>query len=158
MSIKNVKPTHKSGFKQGYYTLLNPSKYTGEIPIIYRSSWEKKMMIFCDTNENVIKWSSEPLAINYYNVLDSKFHKYYPDYYIRIKKGDEIINYLVEVKPKSQLTKPQPPKKNTRKALESYEWAVKTYVTNVCKIDALKKFASQNNYKVMLITEDSNLI
>lgn len=158
MSIKNVKPTHKSGFKQGYYTPMNPSRYIGEVPIIYRSSWEKKMMIFCDTNENVIKWSSEPIAINYFNVLDSKFHKYYPDYYIKLKRGNEIVNYLVEVKPKSQLTKPQPPKKNTKKALESYEWAVKTYVTNVCKIDALKKFAAENNYKVMLITEDSNLI
>lgn len=158
MSIKNVKPTSKSGFRQGYFTPTNPSRYIGEVPIIYRSSWEKKIMIFCDTNENVIRWSSEPLSISYYNVLDKKFHKYYPDYYIKIRKGDEIIDYLVEVKPKSQLSKPKPPKKNTKKALESYEWAVKTYVTNVCKIDALKKYAADHNYKVMLITEDSNLI
>jgi hypothetical protein len=158
MSIKNVKPTAKSGFTQGYYNPVNPFKYVGPLPIIYRSSWERKVMIFCDTNENVIKWSSEPIQIKYYNILDQKFHKYHPDYFIQIKRGEEIVNYLVEVKPKAQLKKPAEPKKKTQKALENYQWAYKTYVTNMCKIDALKKFASTNNYKVLLLTEDSKLL
>ena len=55
MSIKKVKPTSKSGFKQGYYNPINPQKYIGEHPIIYRSSWERKFCHWCDHNEEVIK-------------------------------------------------------------------------------------------------------
>jgi len=115
-------------------------------------------MIFCDTNERVTKWSSEPISIKYFNVLDNKLHNYHPDYFIQIKRADELVNYLVEVKPKAQLKKPTEPKKKTKKALENYQWAYKTYVTNMCKIDALKKYAEGNNYKVLLLTEDSKLL
>ena len=38
MSIKKVKPTAKSGFKQGYYKPHNPKKYMGPGPIIYIKS------------------------------------------------------------------------------------------------------------------------
>ena len=36
MSIKKVKPTSKSGFKQGYYKPKFPQKYRGGDPIIYK--------------------------------------------------------------------------------------------------------------------------
>ena len=74
--IKRVKPTSKSGFKQSYFQPKNIGKYVGELPIICRSSWEKKFAIFCDTNPAVIKWSSEPTEIKYYNILDKKFHNH----------------------------------------------------------------------------------
>ena len=51
MSIKKVKPTSKSGFKQGYYKPKYPQKYRGEGPIIYRSSWERKFCYWCDHNK-----------------------------------------------------------------------------------------------------------
>ena len=112
MSIKNVKPTSKSKYKQGYYTPKNPSKYNGPFPIIYRSSWERKFCHWCDHNEDVISWMSEPFSIDYFSLLDKKFHKYYPDFYIKLKKGEKdgnpiIENYVVEVKPKAQLQKPK---------------------------------------------------
>ena len=49
MSIKNVKPNKNSGFIQGYFNPKNPEKYKGPSPIIYRSSWERKFMIMCDS-------------------------------------------------------------------------------------------------------------
>ena len=158
MSIKNIKPTHNSGFTQGYYNPVNPFKYVGPLPIIYRSSWERKVMIFCDTNERVMKWSSEPIEIKYYNILDKKFHKYYPDYFVQIQKEGNLINYVVEVKPSSQLKKPEPPKRITEKVVNSYKRAYETYVMNLCKLDALRKYAEQRNWKVLVITEKSNLI
>ena len=83
MSIKKVKPTSKSGFKQGYYKPKYPQKYRGEGPIIYRSSWERKFCYWCDHNMDVIYWISEPFSIPYFNLLDNKFHKYYPDFFFK---------------------------------------------------------------------------
>lgn len=156
--IKRVKPTHKSGFKQSYYKPTNLGKYVGELPIICRSSWEKKFAIFCDTNPAVIKWSSEPAEVKYYNVLDKKFHNYYPDYFIIIRRNGVEEKYLVEVKPEAQLKKPEPPKRLTEKAVANFKYAYNQYVTNLCKIEALKKFAEDRMMKVMVITENSKLI
>lgn len=157
MNIKNVKPTVKSGFKQGYYTPRYPEKYIGPGPIIYRSSWERKFCHWCDHNENVINWVSEPFSIKYYNILDKKYHNYFPDFYVKMRTEDIIEEYLVEIKPKAQLQKPQPPKRKTVKAMENFKYGYETYIRNLCKTDALNKLAAQRNYKVMLLTEDSNL-
>lgn len=157
MNIKNVKPNAKSGFKQGYYSPKNREKYIGPGPIIYRSSWEHKFCKWCDLNENVMAWVSEPFSIKYYNILDKKFHNYFPDFYVKLKKEDTIEEYLVEIKPKAQLQKPIPPKRKTAKAMENFKYGYETYVKNLCKTDALNKIATQRNYKVMLLTEESNL-
>jgi hypothetical protein len=163
MSIKNVKPTAKSGFHQGYYKPKYPSKYNGPLPIIYRSSWERKFCHWCDHNEKVISWMSEPFSIKYFNILDNKFHNYYPDFYFKITRGINednipiIENYVVEIKPKAQLKKPKEPKRKTKKALKNYKNGYETYVRNLCKTDALRKAAKSRNFKVMLLTEDSNI-
>lgn len=157
MNIKNVKPNYKSGFKQGYYSTKNPEKYIGTGPIIYRSSWEKKFCHWCDNNTNVISWASEPFSVKYYNTLDNKIHQYFPDFYIKINIDGLIEEYVVEIKPKSQLQKPLIPKRKTAKALSNFKEAYETYVRNLCKTDALKKAAKQRKFKVMLLTEDSNL-
>lgn len=157
MDIKKLKPNHKSGFKQGYYSPKNRNKYIGTLPIIYRSSWERKFCHWCDHNEYVIYWASEPLGVKYYNILDKKFHTYYPDFYVKINKDGMIDEYLVEVKPKAQLQKPKLPKRKTKKAMKNYKYGYETYIRNLCKTDALNKLAESRNYKVMLLTEDSKL-
>jgi hypothetical protein len=157
MSIKKVKPTAKSGFKQGYYNPKYPHKYMGPGPIIYRSSWERKFCHWCDHNAQVINWISEPFSIKYFNILDKKFHNYYPDFYVKMDKEGIIEEYVVEIKPKAQLQKPKPPKRKTAKAMENFKYGYETYVRNLCKTEALNKAAAQRNFKVMLLTEDSNL-
>jgi hypothetical protein len=157
MNIKNVKPTLKSGYKQGYYKLYNPNKYIGPGPIIYRSSWEKKFCHWCDHNTEVISWVSEPFSIKYFNILDKKFHEYFPDFYLKMNRDGIIEEYVVEIKPKAQLQKPEIPKRKTTKSVANFKSAYETYVRNLCKTDALRKAAEQRKFKVMLITEDSNL-
>ena len=71
-----------------------------------------------------------------------------------IRKCDNVV----EVKPSAQLKKPEPPKRITEKAVNSYKRAYETYVMNLCKLDALKKYAEQRSYKVLVITEKSKLI
>lgn len=157
--IKNIKPNKKSGYIQGYYTPINPTKYKGQYPIIYRSSIEKKFMIQCDTDPRIIEWMSETFSINYYNILDKKWHAYWPDFLVKIKGSNGFpVTYVVEAKSDKQLVKPVRPKNNNTKALAKYVEAYKTYVTNVCKIETLKKFAQSHGMKVLLYTENSKTI
>jgi hypothetical protein len=155
-AIKNIKPIHrKNGPKQGYYEPINENKYVGPRPIIYRSSWERKFAIYCDTNTTVLKWSSEPFPIRYFSIVDQKYHSYYPDFYMKVQRGDMIKEYVVEVKPSSQLRKPIPPKTKNFKSWLSYKRARVTYITNFCKSAALKKFAEAKHMEVLYITEKS---
>jgi hypothetical protein len=158
MSIKSLKPNKNSHYNQGFYKPINENKYVGPRPIIYRSGWEERFAYYCDTNKNILKWSSEPFGIKYFNLLDNKYHTYYPDFYIKVRKGELITEYVVEVKPSNQLKKPLYPKRKTPKALKGYYKARDTFVTNLCKRDALKKFAKLKNYEVMTVTEKCFLI
>ena len=136
MSIKNNKPTAKSGFRQGYYKLNNPDKYIGDpTKIIYRSSWEYRFCKYCDDGENVVKWSSEPVGIKYTSPIDSKQHDYYIDFYARIKKGDTEEDYL------------------TMKRLKNYNYALQTWITNRAKFQAAKDHAERIGYKFVIVTE-----
>ena len=73
--------------------------------IIYRSLWERKFMTFCDNNSSVIEWGSEEVVIPYRSPLDGKVHRYYVDFYIKVRTTkNEIKEYLIEIKPKKQTT------------------------------------------------------
>lgn len=152
-SIKHLKPNSNSHYSQGYYVPINESKYVGPKPVIYRSSWELQFSEYCDVTPEVIYWSSEPVGIRYWNLLTKKFHTYFPDYVIKLNVNGKIDKYIIEIKPKAQLVKPKPPKTNTSKAILSYKKAAKCYVVNLCKLEALKKFAEANGYKVKIITD-----
>jgi len=153
--IKNVKPT-RNVFVSGRYKLKNATKYIGEPDkIIYRSSWERKFCVFCDTSQKIMRWSSEPFAIKYISPIDKKIHEYFVDFYIKIEQRNGLIEeYLVEVKPKAQLQKPVPPKKNTLKMVKVYNEQVKTYLVNVAKFAAAKSMAAKRGYKFLVVTED----
>ena len=50
----------------GRYIAKKPKKYRGDPhKIIYRSLWERKFMVYCDTTESVIEWGSEEVIIPY---------------------------------------------------------------------------------------------
>lgn len=154
MSIKKVKPSKR--FKSGKYIPINDHKYIGPKPIIYRSGWERKYCIYCDTNPGIINWSSEPVAIKYYNPYTKKIHKYYPDFWIKVKTSEGTIKeYLVEIKPKSSTKLPKPPKRNTTQSVKNYKYAVETYIKNTAKAKAAHHFAKNRNMKFIILTEDS---
>ena len=77
---------------KGLFKPKNPSKYKGNVnEIVYRSSWEKKMMIYCDTTASVIEWGSEELVIPYVSPWDGRYHRYFPDFLLKLKI--EVVNY-----------------------------------------------------------------
>lgn len=157
-NIKNLRPNQNSMYDQGLYMPRNTQKYIGDIHnIIYRSSWEKKFCQYCDINPNIIKWSSEPLAIKYWNPIDKKEHNYNIDYYIQIQKGDNVENWLIEIKPEDQYAlhkRPKEPIGNiTEKKIRNYNEKLKTWITNRAKFEAATRFAESRGYKFGAINE-----
>ena len=74
---------------KGRYTPQNPSKYKGDYRnIIYRSLWERKFMVYCDQSNNIIEWGSEEIIIPYLSPLDGRIHRYFPDFYIKVKQSN----------------------------------------------------------------------
>jgi hypothetical protein len=76
-------------FKQGYYKPLNPQKYIGKAPIIYRSGLELKFMRWCDKTDTIQKWSSESIVIPYFDTIKKTQRKYYIDNYVEILEGNK---------------------------------------------------------------------
>ena len=86
----------------GRYNPTNPRKYKGNpMKIIFRSLWERKLMVYCDTNKNVMEWGSEEIIIPYRSPLDGRVHRYFPDFYMKVKSKEGIKKFIIEVKPKS---------------------------------------------------------
>jgi len=137
-------------YKGKYYPSF-PRKYKGDpTNIIFRSLWERKFMVYCDKNVNVLEWNSEEIAIPYRSPLDNRVHRYFPDFYMKVKESNGIIkNYIVEVKPLKQTTPPKKPKKQTRGYIrEAYE-----YARNQAKWKVAKEFCKDRRWEFKVITE-----
>jgi hypothetical protein len=106
-------------FHQGTFIPRNPQKYIGDASrIFYRSSWEKKCMVFFDNNPSILKWSSEETVVPYISPVDNRPHRYFLDFTVMFKtRTGEIKRAIVEVKPAAQ-TKPPVNRKKTQRYLE----------------------------------------
>ena len=137
---------------KGLYTIENKKKYTGDpFNVVYRSLWEREVFKWCDRNPKIKKWSSEEIIIPYRSPLDNRIHRYFVDFYIKVKDvNGNIQKYLIEVKPKKQTREPKVQKRMTKK----YIYEVTEYAKNQAKWSAAKEFCEDRNYKFMLITED----
>ena len=89
---------------KGKYKPKHPRKYKGDpTNIIYRSLWERKFMTYCDSSNNILEWCSEEIALPYRSPIDNRVHRYFPDFYIKVRESTGIIKkYIIEVKPKKQ--------------------------------------------------------
>lgn len=132
------------------YKPENPEKYVGDITkIVCRSNWERKVCKFLDLNDNVVSWASEEIAIPYFSSVDSKWHRYYPDFICEIKnKENKVDKLILEVKPLKQ-TKPPKENKDKRKYLRE----MKTFAINNHKWEAAEKFCSENGWVFKILTE-----
>jgi hypothetical protein len=142
---------YKAVYK-GRYRVLNPSKYKGNLSeIVYRSSWELKFMRWCDINASVLEWGSETVVIPYKSPVDNKFHRYFVDFYVKIKnKENKIVKYLVEIKPDKFTKPPQIPKRQTKKFIQE----VFQYGTNQAKWKAADEFCQDRGMKFLILTEN----
>jgi hypothetical protein len=144
----------ESRYIQSKYTPMNPSKYEGDpTGIICRSSWERMVAKWCDTNPGVISWSSEEIIVPYVDPIDKRWHRYFVDFKIKVKTKEGIQTYLIEVKPHKQTEKPVEPKRKTPKSHARYLAEVRTYIKNKAKWAAAEEYAKHRSSKFMVLTE-----
>jgi len=137
---------------KGKYQPSFPKKYKGNpTNIVYRSLWERKFMVYCDKNENILEWSSEEIILPYRSPLDNRIHRYFPDFYIKVKESSGVIKkMIIEVKPKKQCIEPIRPKRKTK----GYIYEVKEYARNQAKWKAAKEWCLDRGYEFKIFTED----
>lgn len=138
--------TYKGKFKP-----KNPSKYKGDVTnIVYRSLWELRFMKWCDLNSSVEEWGSEIVIVPYVSPIDKKVHRYFVDFYIKIKNKRGVSEkYLIEIKPERFTKPPQIPARKTKKFIDE----VFQYGVNEAKWKAAFEFCEDRNMKFMILTE-----
>jgi|TARA_R100000406_G_scaffold62778_1_gene43828 hypothetical protein len=136
---------------KGKYKPSYPKKYKGDpTNIIYRSLWERKFMVYCDNNPNVLEWQSEEFCIPYRSPIDNKVHRYFPDFFIKYKDvSGKTRSSLIEIKPMRQCVPPPKPKRQTKKYLnEAFE-----YAKNQAKWKAAEDYCADRMWEFKVMTE-----
>ncbi len=128
-----------------------PEKYVGKGNPISRSSWEESFMNWCDMNNSIVKWSSEPIAIEYHDPVSRKDRRYYPDFMlcIRDKEGKETV-HIIEIKPEKETI---PPTKGKKKSEKTMVHESMTYATNTAKWKAAMSYCKKKSIEFHIITE-----
>ena len=137
-------------YKGKYYPSF-PRKYKGDpTNIIYRSLWERKFMVYCDKNAKILEWGSEEIALPYISPHDSRVHRYFPDFYIKVQEDTgKVKRYLIEVKPLKQNVRPKKPKRQTKGYIrEAFE-----YARNQAKWKAAREYCADRMWEFKVITE-----
>jgi hypothetical protein len=135
---------------KGWFKPRNPQKYKGDPNgIVYRSSWELRVMKYLDDNPAVVWWASEELPIRYISPIDNKVHRYFPDFIVRTKRKDgQETTMVLEVKPYRQTQMPVQ-KRRTQKFINE----MATYAVNQEKWKAADLFCKEHGWQFKLITE-----
>lgn len=86
----------------GRFIPKNPKKYVGRSVnnIMFRSSWELYFLKWLDSNDAVLRWGSEELAIPYVSPVDNRVHRYFPDMIIMYRDNTGAVRKeIIEIKP-----------------------------------------------------------
>ena len=140
-----------SKYNQGKYTVKFPEKYAGDpTMIIYRSGWELRFMLWCDSNPSIIKWQSEETIVPYRCATDNKIHRYYLDFKIQVlTKTGNIKTYLIEIKPHAQTIPPVFKGRQTKRYLAESM----TFLKNQSKWKAAEEYAKARGWEFIKLTE-----
>ena len=112
--------------------------------------WEFKFMKYCDHSPTVLEWGSEEVVIPYLSPVDGKVHRYFVDFYMKVKDNQgKITRYLIEIKP-ARFT--QPPKEPQRRT-KGYIQEVFQYGVNQAKWKYADAFCKERGWKFEILTE-----
>ena len=110
------------------------------------------MMKYCETTKSIVEWGSEEIVIPYVSPWDGRYHRYFPDFYIKVRsKNGSLKKYIIEVKPKHQCT---PPERNPKRRTGVWYNKVKTWGINKAKWKSAQEFCLDNNMEFKILTED----
>lgn len=163
----NNKPNGVGNYRQGLYVPENKDKVyklNERGGVYYRSSWELTAMKYFDNEPNVVLWGSECLEIPYQlkkpdrdGILKITNHRYYPDFYYKLKLTDgSIRQILLEVKPEEQ-TKPPKFKETarlTKKQLENYEYSINEYNRNMAKWEHAIEYCKTRDIEFKILVKE----
>tara|TARA_B000000532_G_scaffold59462_1_gene46755 strand:+ start:106 stop:450 length:345 start_codon:yes stop_codon:yes gene_type:complete len=108
-------------------------------------------MVYCDNQTKILEWGSEEIVLPYRSPIDNKVHRYYPDFYIKVKESNgKIKRYIIEIKPKKQTVEPKMKKKKTK----GYIYEVYEYAKNQAKWKAAEEFCKDRMWEFKVLTED----
>jgi hypothetical protein len=146
---RNSNGTNKS--YSGKFIPKNPQKYKGDFTnITYRSTWERRVMVWLDEREDVLYWNSEEVIVPYKSPVDGKFHRYFVDFYVQIKKKDDTIQtLLLEIKPAKQTKPPEKKKRVTKQYIQE----VVTWGINEAKWKAATEYCLDRGWQFKVLTE-----
>jgi hypothetical protein len=103
-----------------------------------------------DENPNVLEWSSEEVIIPYVSPEDGRYHRYFPDFLVKVRtRNGDVETQLLEVKPYHQTQEPKVQKRKTKK----YITEVVTWGKNKEKWKAAREYCADRGWKFKLITE-----
>ena len=107
-------------------------------------------MVYCDKNESILEWASEEIASPYRSPIDNRVHRYFPDFYMKVKeRGGTVKRYVIEVKPAKQTKPPVKPKRQTKGYIrEAYE-----YAKNQAKWKMAREFCADRQWEFKVVTE-----
>ena len=136
----------------GKFIPTNIAKYRGDVKkIVYRSLWERRFMVYCDNTSAILEWGSEEVIIPYVSPLDGRRHRYFPDFYIKVRQRDKTIKkMIIEVKPKIQCGPPKTPKRRTKRYINE----VRTWGVNEAKWNAAIEWCNDRGMEFKILTED----
>ena len=104
-----------------------------------------------DKNPGIVTWASEEIAIPYYSPVDNKWHRYFPDFLVKVKTQDgKTKTMMLEVKPKKQT---QPPEKKKR-VTKQYITEVATWGVNQAKWKSAIEYCKDRGWEFKILTED----
>jgi hypothetical protein len=108
-------------------------------------------MTWLDNSSDIVSWASEELIIPYISPVDGKWHRYFPDFLVKVKTGDgKTKTMLIEVKPKRQTLPPVQKKRVTKQYINE----VMTYGVNQAKWKYANEYALDRGWEFKVITEE----
>ena len=136
---------------RGQFVPKNIHKYKGDASkIVYRSSWERRVMVWLDNHPSIIWWNSEETVVGYRSPIDGKIHRYYPDFLIQVKTKDgKVKTEMWEIKPEAQVGEPERKSRTTRR----YIAEVVRYGINDAKWKAATEYCLDRGWAFRVLTE-----
>lgn len=132
---------------RGFYRPKNPEKYKGDpTQIVFRSSWEIKMMRRLDADPNVVEWSSESIIVPYRDKSTGRFRRYFPDFWFRRSDGR---CFMVEVKPFKETVPPAKENKTEKRFIRE----CLVFAKNQSKWEAAERYCAERDWTFIKITE-----
>ncbi len=137
----------------GIFKPKNPNKYIGDHKnIVYRSSWECRVMDWLDKNDDILSWASEELVIPYKSPVDGRFHRYFPDFLVKLRTKDgQLKTLLIEVKPKKQSRPPEKKKRVTKQYINE----VTTWGVNQAKWKSAIEYCKDRKWEFVVMVSDT---